>query len=279
MASHNLDGPTISNITSKEKQITGEARPVKDGPTAQAQKHTGQRITDSTVSAIADGENTITHEDVRRPDGPTAFVESLASGQEAPATTVQHTGKLDDSTISAIAEAEKRITGQDDLVDGGPTVQAQKHAGEPINRASLHDITEGEKTITHEVSAVKGGPTAVAQSELSKRALSTIRLFGNVHHNGSEPINAILFLGRMTSRLPPSVRLPYPAVGAAWYGNFRQRARRCWRPRRRKAPRTLGPPYRTRYSRPPSSRLGGSRWGALVQVAPFSPSCEIAASA
>ncbi|RYP63507.1 hypothetical protein DL770_009373 [Monosporascus sp. CRB-9-2] len=184
MASHTLDGPTISNITTKEKQITGEARPVKGGPTAQAQKHTGETITDATVSAIAGGENTITHEDAPRADGPTAFVESLASGQEAPATTVQHTGKLDDSTISAIAEAEKRITGQDGLVEGGPTAQAQKHAGEPINRATLHDITEGEKTITHEVSAVKGGPTATAQSEL--RALSNARLFRNVHHNGLE---------------------------------------------------------------------------------------------
>ncbi|RYO84247.1 hypothetical protein DL762_005754 [Monosporascus cannonballus] len=167
MVSHALDGPTISNITSKEKEITGEARPVKGGPTAQAQKHTGEAITDATVSAIAGGERAITHEDARRADGPTAFVESLASGQEAPATTTQHTGKLDDSTISAIAEAEKRITGQDDLVEGGPTAQAQEHAGEPINRASLHDITEGEKTITHEVSAVKGGPTAITQGELN----------------------------------------------------------------------------------------------------------------
>lgn len=88
MASHTLDGPTISNITNKEKEITGDPRPVKGGPTAQAQKHVGEEITGSTVSAIVDGEKKVTGEGVPRAGRPTAYVQSLASGQENPTTTV-----------------------------------------------------------------------------------------------------------------------------------------------------------------------------------------------
>ncbi|RYP52064.1 hypothetical protein DL768_002747 [Monosporascus sp. mg162] len=307
MASHTLDGPTISNITDKEKQITGEARPVKGGPTAQAQKHTGETITDATVSAIAGGENTITHEDAPRADGPTAFVESLVSGQEAPATTVQHTGKLDDSTISAIAEAEKRITGQDGLVEGGPTAQAQKHAGEPINRASLHDITEGEKTITHEVSAVKGGPTATAQSELNWFYFDHLFIAVTAelldlptsttqpsHHPGqclrriahpltdpirSEPINAstLPYQGWPGGCRRRSA-CPAPRCGCRLNGNSRSThgdvgdlvAGELPENRARLQSQMLGPPEQLAWWQP---------FGALVQVSPFSHSCEIAASA
>ena len=80
---------------------------------------------------------------------------------------LQRVGKLDSSTISAVTDAEKRITGQDGPVEGGPTAEAQRHAGETINRQNLHDITEGEKKITSDA-PVKRGPTAAAQSELSK---------------------------------------------------------------------------------------------------------------
>ncbi|KAK7744702.1 hypothetical protein SLS62_010121 [Diatrype stigma] len=179
-----LDGPTISNITNKEKEITGEPCPVKGGPTAQAQKHSGEPITSETVSAVADGEKKVVGGDGPRAGGPAAYVQGLAIAAVVqrprallqfiadfitiPALQSQHTGKLDGSTISAIADAEKRITGKNDVVKGGPTAQAQKHAGEPINSLNLHDITEGEKAITHQATVVKGGPTATAQSELSK---------------------------------------------------------------------------------------------------------------
>lgn len=90
MATHNLDGLTISNITNKEKEITSEQRPIKGGPTAQAQKHTGEEITGSTVSAIMEGEKKATGEPTPRAGGPTAYVQSLAAGKDDSATTVRY---------------------------------------------------------------------------------------------------------------------------------------------------------------------------------------------
>lgn len=83
-----------------------------------------------------------------------------------------HTGKLDSETIARITKAERDLTGQPTPVQGGPTAQAQRHAGEPIGSANLHDITEGEKRVSGRDHAVKGGPTSTAQSELSKARAS-----------------------------------------------------------------------------------------------------------
>lgn len=75
-----LDGPTISNIAKKEKEITGKPRPVKGGPTAQAQKHSGEPITGETVAAVADGEKKVTGGSGPRAGGPAAWVQGLLSG-------------------------------------------------------------------------------------------------------------------------------------------------------------------------------------------------------
>ncbi|KAH9883398.1 hypothetical protein F4778DRAFT_407939 [Xylariomycetidae sp. FL2044] len=165
MTTRNLNSNTISNITEKEKEITGNARPVKGGPTAQAQKHAGEPVSANAISDITEGEKKITGQDAPVHDGPAAYVQSIATN--AAGGNGPHTGKLDSSTISSITAAEKELTSEDAPVAGGPTAQAQKHAGEPINSDNLHDITEGEKVITGG-ERVKGGPTATAQSELGK---------------------------------------------------------------------------------------------------------------
>lgn len=170
MDQHKLNSETISTITHKENEITGQSNPVKGGPTAQAQKHANESLSDSkVVSDITKGEENITHHGGPVPGGPAAFVISQATqaakAAQNPAKQ-NHTGTLDSETISRVTHAESELTGQAEPLKGGPTAQAQKHAGEPIGR-NLHDITEAEKTITGG-ERVKGGPTAAAQSELSK---------------------------------------------------------------------------------------------------------------
>lgn len=170
MDQNNLDSDTISNITRKENQITGQPNPVKGGPTAQAQKHVNESLSDSkVVSDITKGEENITHHGGPVPGGPAAFVISQATQAAKAAqqpSNQTHTGTLDSETISRITHAESELTGKVEPVKGGPTAQAQKHVGEPIGR-NLHDITEAEKALTGG-ERVKGGPTAAAQSELSK---------------------------------------------------------------------------------------------------------------
>lgn len=171
---HKLNAETISEITHKESQLTGQAEPIKGGPTAQAQKHANESLSQAkVVSNITKGEDNITHQGGPVAGGPTAFVISQATqaaknaaGQQPQQHSDEHSGTLDSETISRITHAESQLTGQDGPVKGGPTAQAQKHAGEPIGR-NLHDITEAEKTITGG-ERVKGGPTAAAQSELSR---------------------------------------------------------------------------------------------------------------
>lgn len=188
-----LNSENISRIAQKEKEITGSDQPVRGGPTAQAQKHSGQPIDTEALRDITKGETKITGEDgpVRR--GPTAEAQSIVGQvsilflpfkggldmgkrsinwrQERQGTTStngqSHSGNLDPSTISRINEAESDITGTRQPLAGGPTAQAQRHANESLNSQNLHDITAGEKTITGG-ERLKGGPTATAQSELGK---------------------------------------------------------------------------------------------------------------
>lgn len=75
MASH-LNSSTISNLTEKEKELTGSDRPVKGGPTAQAQKHAGEKVTGSAVSDITQGERKITGQDAPLQGGPAATAQS-----------------------------------------------------------------------------------------------------------------------------------------------------------------------------------------------------------
>lgn len=193
MANRTVESETISDITQREKELTGQADPMKGGPTAQAQRHVHDKISDgSVVSDIAKGEEAITHNGAPVAGGPAAAAQSqaaqarnevsrvsaepLASGSmllriclqcaQARNNPATHTGTLDGRTISEINAAEKDLTGQSAPVKGGPTAQAQKHANEPINAETLHDITEGEKNVVGD--RVKGGPTATAQSELAK---------------------------------------------------------------------------------------------------------------
>lgn len=166
-----VDSETISQITHKESQLTGSPEPVKGGPTAQAQKHANEPLTDKVVADINKGVERITQAAGGPASGSPA---ASAAGQATSASTQQgggaqqqHSGILDSETISRITEAESKLTGQTEPVKGGPTAQAQRHAGEPIGSQNLHDITEGEKIVTGG-ERVKGGPTATAQSELSK---------------------------------------------------------------------------------------------------------------
>lgn len=169
MANRTVESETISDITQREKVLTGQDDPVKGGPTAQAQRHVHDKISSgSVVSDIAKGEEAITQNGAPVAGGPAAEAQSLAAQarNEARNNPQKPTGKLDGQTISEINAAESELTGQDAPVKGGPTAQAQKHANEPINADALHDITEGEKKVAGD--RVKGGPTATAQSELAK---------------------------------------------------------------------------------------------------------------
>ncbi|KAL6704093.1 hypothetical protein ACN47E_008756 [Coniothyrium glycines] len=183
-----LDSQTIQNITEAETKITGQDGPVRGGPAAVAQQHSGEKITSEVVSEINRGEATIVDNGDKMPGGPTSTAQKAAANAQnanspssssssqprSPTTNTnttnsaqQHNGRLDSATLSAITDAEKKLTGQDDPVQGGPTARAQQHANEPITSQVLHDITEGEKKVTGG-ERVKGGPTSKAQSELGK---------------------------------------------------------------------------------------------------------------
>ncbi|KAI1261711.1 hypothetical protein F5Y18DRAFT_401215 [Xylariaceae sp. FL1019] len=169
MSSKTIDASTLHDITEKEKELTGDVRPVKRGPTAQAQRHVEEPMSAQAVSDITRGEKKVTGSDAPVADGPAAMAQSMLDSQSSGGQSSNDvsSGKLDSSTISKITAAEKQITGEDHAVKGGPTAQAQKHVGEPINSETLHDITEGEKVIT-DGERIKGGPTSTAQSELGK---------------------------------------------------------------------------------------------------------------
>lgn len=72
-----LDSNTISQITAKEKELTGSDQPVKGGPTAQAQKHVGKQLDSSIVSDITKGEQKITKDDGPVQDGPSSLAQSM----------------------------------------------------------------------------------------------------------------------------------------------------------------------------------------------------------
>jgi hypothetical protein len=74
-----LDSETISQVTAAEKDITGSARPVQGGPTAQAQKHANQPINSRALHDITEGEKKITGQDTPVPGGPTATAQSEVS--------------------------------------------------------------------------------------------------------------------------------------------------------------------------------------------------------
>jgi hypothetical protein len=162
-----VDSAFISRITDAEKLLTKSDEPVKGGPTAQAQSHSGQQLTSQVVHDITMGERKITGLDGPVQDGPTSIAQSILSGASSIGGSAPASGVLDSETISKITEKERDLTGQDDPVRQGPTAKAQQHAGEPITSQALHDITEGEKKITGG-ERVKGGPTSTAQSELAK---------------------------------------------------------------------------------------------------------------
>lgn len=70
-----LDSETMSKITEKEKQISGQDEPVKGGPTAQAQKHAGEPITSEALHDITEGEKKVTGGE-RVKGGPTSAAQS-----------------------------------------------------------------------------------------------------------------------------------------------------------------------------------------------------------
>lgn len=80
MASRTVESDVISEITQKEKDLTGQVDPVKGGPTAQAQRHVHENLSDGTVvSDIAKGEEAITHSGAPVAGGPAAAAQSHAA--------------------------------------------------------------------------------------------------------------------------------------------------------------------------------------------------------
>ena len=73
--SKNVNAEFVSAITQKEREQTGQARPVAGGPAAAAQSHTGEPLTGNVVSDIGKGESKVT-EEPNAPTGPAAFAQS-----------------------------------------------------------------------------------------------------------------------------------------------------------------------------------------------------------
>ncbi|CAI6333817.1 unnamed protein product [Periconia digitata] len=74
-ASGVLDSSTISKITEKEKELTGQDGPVPGGPTAKAQQHAGENISSQSLHDITEGEKKVTGGE-RVKGGPTAAAQS-----------------------------------------------------------------------------------------------------------------------------------------------------------------------------------------------------------
>jgi hypothetical protein len=74
-ASGTLDSATLHKITEAEKNLTGQARPIKGGPTAQAQSHAKEPITSEVLHDITEGEKKITGGE-RVKGGPTSQAQS-----------------------------------------------------------------------------------------------------------------------------------------------------------------------------------------------------------
>lgn len=74
-----IDSKAISEITAKEKELTGQNRPVKGGPTAQAQKHASEPITSKVISDVTQGEKNVTGNNNPVQGGPTALAQSMAA--------------------------------------------------------------------------------------------------------------------------------------------------------------------------------------------------------
>lgn len=70
-----LDSSTLHDITEAEKDITGQERPVKGGPTAKAQQHVNEPITSEALHDITEGEKKITGGE-RVKGGPTSKAQS-----------------------------------------------------------------------------------------------------------------------------------------------------------------------------------------------------------
>lgn len=80
MANRTVESDVISDITQREKDLTGQVDPVKGGPTAQAQRHVHEKLADgSVVSDIARGEEAITHNGAPVAGGPAAAAQSQAA--------------------------------------------------------------------------------------------------------------------------------------------------------------------------------------------------------
>lgn len=80
MADRTVESDLISEITQKEKDLTGHAEPVKGGPTSQAQRHVHEKLSGgSVVSDIAKGEEAITHKGAPVAGGPAAAAQSQAT--------------------------------------------------------------------------------------------------------------------------------------------------------------------------------------------------------
>ncbi|KAI2482016.1 Tymo-45kd-70kd domain containing protein [Pyrenophora tritici-repentis] len=70
-----FDSETLSKINEAEKKLTGEAQPVRGGPTAQAQSHAKEPITSQALHDITEGEKMVTGGE-RVKGGPTSTAQS-----------------------------------------------------------------------------------------------------------------------------------------------------------------------------------------------------------
>lgn len=95
MAQRTVDSDLISNITHKENELTQQPEPVKGGPTAQAQRHVSDKITNpNVVSDIVKGEDDITHNGAPVAGGPGALAMSEAAQARNEVSLFYHTTYL-----------------------------------------------------------------------------------------------------------------------------------------------------------------------------------------
>ena len=72
-----VDSEMMSKMTEEEKKITGFDKPVKGGPTAQAQSHANEPLGSNVIRDIAKGEEKITGNPNQQSGGPTSVAQSI----------------------------------------------------------------------------------------------------------------------------------------------------------------------------------------------------------
>jgi hypothetical protein len=152
-----FNSENISKITNAEKKITGSDKPVKGGPTAQAQSHVGEPLNSQTLHDITEGEKKAAGGE-RVKGGPTSIAQSILGRARNGTSNTNNTNTnsakaantsnntpgmatFDSNAIFKITNAEKRFTGSENPVPGGPT----KRRSTPISPSTAMFLTTSPK--------------------------------------------------------------------------------------------------------------------------------------